>query len=252
MWEWFCNFLEMVLEAIQSVVGDWGVAIIILTIIIRLILTPIMSKSSASTARMQVMQPKLQEIQDKYADDPTRQSQEMQKLYSQMGYNPMAGCLPMLLQLPVFIGLFTVVKAVPEDASFFGILPSIAMSVSEVLEASGWVAAIPYIIFDIAFGVLTFVPMFLSSQNQPDDQKNTSLMTGAIMSLMMLWFGWSVPSAVLLYYVTSSSWQLIQQQLITRRVMEKARLEAEELAKNQPVEVDVVRKEKKKRPHKKK
>lgn len=252
MWEWFCNFLEMVLEAIQSVVGDWGVAIIILTIIIRLILTPIMSKSSASSARMQVMQPKLQEIQDKYADDPTRQSQEMQKLYSQMGYNPMAGCLPMLLQLPVFIGLFTVVKAVPEDASFFGILPSIAMSVSEVLEASGWVAAIPYIIFDIAFGVLTFVPMFLSSQNQPDDQKNTSLMTGAIMSLMMLWFGWSVPSAVLLYYVTSSSWQLIQQQLITRRVMEKARLEAEELAKNQPVEVDVVRKEKKKRPHKKK
>lgn len=252
MWEWFCNFLEMVLEAIQSVVGDWGVAIIILTIIIRLILTPIMSKSSASSARMQVMQPKLQEIQDKYADDPTRQSQEMQKLYSQMGYNPMAGCLPMLLQLPVFIGLFTVVKAVPEDASFFGILPSIAMSVSEVLEASGWVAAIPYIIFDIAFGVLTFVPMFLSSQNQPDDQRNTSLMTGAIMSLMMLWFGWSVPSAVLLYYVTSSSWQLIQQQLITRRVMEKARLEAEELAKNQPVEVDVVRKEKKKRPHKKK
>ena len=252
MWEWFCNFLEMVLEAIQSVVGDWGVAIIILTIIIRLILTPIMSKSSASTARMQVMQPKLQEIQDKYADDPTRQSQEMQKLYSQMGYNPMAGCLPMLLQLPVFIALFTVVKAVPEDASFFGILPSIAMSVSEVLEESGWVAAIPYIIFDIAFGVLTFVPMFLSSQNQPDDQKNTSLMTGAIMSLMMLWFGWSVPSAVLLYYVTSSSWQLIQQQLITRRVMEKARLEAEELAKNQPVEVDVVRKEKKKRPHKKK
>ena len=143
MWEWFCNFLTLVLETIESVVGDWGLAVIVLTVIMRLILTPLMSKSTSSNARLQVMQPKIQELQEKYADDPVRQNEEMQKLYSQMSYNPLSGCLPLIIQMPIFIGLFTVVKQVPEDAGFYFILPSISMSVSEVLEASGWVAAIP-------------------------------------------------------------------------------------------------------------
>ena len=71
------------------------------------------------------------------------------------------------------------------------------------------------------------------------------------MSLMMLWFGWTCPAAVLLYYVTSSLWQVAQQKLVTQRVMEKAKKDAEERAKNAPGEVNVVRKEKKQRPHKK-
>ena len=77
------------------------------------------------------------------------------------------------------------------------------------------------------------------------------LMMGSIMSIMMLWFGWSVPSAVLLYYVTSSTWQVIQQKLITQRVMEREKAKAEAEAVSKPVEVDVVRREKKPRPRKK-
>lgn len=253
MWDWFTNFLTWVLEGIADFVGDYGLAVIILTVIIRLILTPLMTKSSASNARVQAMQPKLQEIQERYADDPVKQSEELRKVYSSMNYNPMTGCLPMLLQLPIFFGLFSVVQEVPEDASFFNILPSISMSVSEVIEASGWVEAIPYIIFDVAFGVLTFIPMFLNLKNQPEEQRTTTLVTGIIMSLLMLWFGWSCPAAVLLYYVTSSTWQLIQQQLITKRVMDKAKAEAEEAMRqaSPTVEVTVDRREKKKRPHKK-
>ena len=251
MWDWFVNFLTAVLAGIEGFVGDWGLAVIILTVIIRLILTPLMAHSTKSTARMQVMQPKLQEIQERYADNPERQAEEMRKIYADMKFNPLGGCLPIFLQMPVFFGLFTVARQVPADASFFGILPSISLSVSQVIEASGWVAAAPYILFDVLFGVLTFVPMVINVSTQAEAQRSQTMTMGAVMAVMMLFFGWSVPAAVLLYYVTSSLWQVIQQKVITQRVMEKAKAEAEAEAAGRPIEVDVVRKEKKARPHKK-
>lgn len=252
MWEWFIGFLTTVLGGIQGVVGDWGLAIIILTVIVRLILTPLMAKSSASTAKMQVMQPKLQEIQERYADDPQRQSEELRKAYADMKFNPLGGCLPIFLQMPIFFGLFSVIKQIPEDACFFGILPSISQSASQVLSSQGWVAAIPYIILIAIYGVLTFIPMVMNLSNTTDEQqRQQSLMMGVVMAIMMVFFGWSWASAVILYYVTSSLWQVVQQKLITQRVIEKAKAEAEAAAVDKPIEVDVVRKEKKKRPHKK-
>ena len=251
MWEWFIDFLTQVLAGIEGVVGDWGLAVIILTVIIRLLLTPLMAHSTKSTARMQVMQPKLQEIQERYADDPERQAEELRKMYAEMKFNPLGGCLPIFLQMPVFFGLFTVAREVPADACFFSILPSIAQSAQSVLDASGIQAAIPYILFDVLFGVLTFIPMIMNVSTQSEAQKSQTMIMGGVMALMMLWFGWGVPAAVLLYYVTSSLWQVVQQKVITQRVMEKAKAGAEAEAANRPVEVDVVRKEKKARPHKK-
>ena len=252
MWDWFINFLTAVLAGIEGFVGDWGLAVIILTVIVRLILTPLMAHSTRSTARMQVMQPKLQEIQERYADDPVRQSEELRKVYADMKFNPLGGCLPLLLQMPIFFGLFSVVRDVPEDACFYGILPSISTSCSTMVAAGDWVAAAPYIVFVVLFGVLTFVPMVLNTSMQNSEQRSQTMMMGAVMSIMMLMFGWSVPAAVLLYYVTSSLWQVIQQKVITQRVMEKAKAEAQAEAANRPVEVDVVRREKKPRQHKKK
>lgn len=252
MWEWFINLLTAILAGIEGFVGDWGLAVIVLTLIIRLILTPLMTHSTKSTARMQVMQPKLKEIQDRYADDPTRQAEELRKVYADMKFNPLGGCLPLILQMPVFFGLFSVVRNVPADASFFSILPSISLSVAQVVETSGIVTAIPYIAFDVLFGVLTFVPMMLTARTQPAEQRSQSYMMGGVMAILMLWFGWaSCPAAVLLYYVTSSLWQVVQQQLITKRVIEKAKADAAAEAANKPIEVDVVRREKKPRPHKK-
>ena len=251
MWEWFINFLTWVLAGIQGVVGDWGLAVIILTVIIRLLLTPLMAHSTKSTARMQVMQPKLQEIQERYADDPERQAEELRKVYADMKFNPLGGRLPIFLQMPVFFGLFTVARQVPADASFYNILPSIAQSAQTVLDTSGIMAAAPYILFDVLFGVLTFIPMIMNVSTQSEAQKSQTMIMGGVMALMMLWFGWGVPAAVLLYYVTSSIWQVIQQRVITKRVMDKAKAEAEAEAANRPIEVDVVRKEKKARPHKK-
>lgn len=251
MWDWFVNFMTQVLASIQGFCGDWGLAVIILTVIIRILLVPLMNKQTASMARMQVAQPKIQEIQEKYADDPTRQSEEMQKVYSDLKFNPVAGCLPIFLQMPIFFALFTVAKNVPADASFYSILPSITASVSDMVASSGWIGALSYILFDVAFGVLTFIPMMMNTMNQSEEQKNQSLMMGAVIAVMMLWFGWSVPSAVLLYYDASAIWQVAQQKLITQRVIDKAKEEGERRMSGQPVEVDVIRKDKKPRPHKK-
>ena len=125
MWDWFVNFLTNVLAWLASLVGDWGLAVIILTFIIRLLIMPLMTKSTASTAKMQVLQPKLQEIQERYADDPERQMAEMRKFQAENDFNPLGGCLPMLLQMPVFFALFTVARNVPADACFLNIMPSI-------------------------------------------------------------------------------------------------------------------------------
>ena len=251
MWEWFISFLTSVLSGIEGFVGDWGLAVIILTVIIRLILTPLMAHSTKSTARMQVMQPKLQEIQERYADDPTRQAEELRKVYADMKFNPLGGCLPIILQMPVFFGLFSVVRDVPTDASFYSILPSISVSCSQMVEAGDWIAAAPYLIMVALFGVLTFIPMVLNTSMQDSSQRSQTMTMGAVMSVMMLVFGWGVPAAVLLYYITSSLWQVVQQKVITQRVMEKAKADAEAEAANRPIEVDVVRREKKPRPHKK-
>lgn len=251
MWDWFISFLTNVLASLARLTGDWGVAVIILTFIMRLIVMPLMTRSTASSARMQALQPKMKEIQNRYANDPERQAQEMQRFYSENKFNPLGGCLPVLIQMPVFFALFTVARNVPAEAHFLNIMPSLSQSASGALAAGGLAGALIYIILDIAFGILTFVPLVMNLKNTGEDQRQQTLIMGIMMAIMMLWFGWSVPGAVLLYYDTSAIWQVVQQKVVTQRVMDRVKAETEAKMANQPVQVDVVRKERKPRPHKK-
>ena len=88
MWDWIVNILFELLKLIQTFAVDWGLSIIILVVIIRLLLTPLMLKSTKSTARMQVLQPKMLEIQERYADDPQRQAEEMQSSTARTSSTP--------------------------------------------------------------------------------------------------------------------------------------------------------------------
>ena len=251
MWDWFVQFLTNVLAWLAALVGDWGLAVIILTFIVRLIIMPLMTKSTASTARMQVLQPKLMEIQERYADDPERQMAEMRKFQAENNFNPLGGCLPMFLQTPIFFALFTVARNVPADACFFNIMPSISMSVSEAVAAFGLAGAAVYLLFDVGFGAMTLAQMLVNVKNVPEEQRQQNIIMGVMMGVMMIWFGWSVPAAVLLYYVTSAIWQVVQQQLVTKRVTEKVKAETEAKMANTPVEINVTRRERKPRPKKK-
>lgn len=251
MWDWFVSFLTQILAALANAVGDWGLAVIILTVIVRLLIMPLMNKSSATTARMQVLQPKMKEIQDRYADDPERQMAEMRKFQAENNFNPLGGCLPMLIQMPIFFALFSAMRSVPADACFYNILPSIAMSVSEAVKTFGFPGATVYLLFDIGFGVMTLLQMLVNAKNLPEEQRQQNIIMGFMMSAMMIWFGWSVPAAVLLYYVTSTLWQVIQQQIVTKRVIAKVKAETEAQMAAQPAEINVVRRERKPRPKKK-
>ncbi|MBM6778247.1 YidC/Oxa1 family membrane protein insertase [Collinsella tanakaei] len=255
MWDWIVNILFQVLKLIQGFAVDWGLSIIILVVIIRLLLTPLMVKSSKSTARMQVLQPKMMEIQERYADDPQRQAEEMQKFYSENKFNPFGGCLPLLIQMPVLFALFTLLNNLPqyfsgENFSFYNILPDLQATPAGTM-GEGLAVAAPYLIALILFAVLTLIPQLYMSRNQTGQQAQTMRMTALIMTVMMLWIGWGLPAGVLLYYDVSSLWQVAQQLFVTQKVIEKAKAEEEERMANAPIEVNVVRRERKQRPHKK-
>lgn len=258
MWDWIVNILFQILKLIQGFAIDWGLSIIILVLIIRLLLTPLMLKSTRSMARMQVLQPKLQEIQEKYADDPQKQQEMMQKFYSENKFNPLGGCLPLLIQMPILFALFTLLRNLPSyfpgvnvsEFSFFNILPDLTMVPSQAF-AEGVVTAIPYLVALVLFAVLTLIPTLMQSRNQTGAQAQSMRMMAVVMTIMMLWMGWGLPAGVLLYYDVSSLWQVVQQQLVTKKVLEKAKADEEERMAAAPIEVDVVRRERKARPHKK-
>ncbi len=256
MWEAFIGFTTNILSGLYGICGDWGLAIIILTLIIRILLTPLMVRSTRSSAKMQVLQPKMQELQERYADDPQRLQQEMSKLYAENKFNPLGGCLPVFLQMPVFFALFSVIRDVASlsegTPSFFNIVPDLSVGPAQVIADSGWQAAIIYIFLDLLFGLLTLIPLLLNTRTTTDPtQANTSRMMGIFMAVWMVWIGWGLPSGVLLYYNTSAIWQVAQQQFVTKRVLDAAKAEEEAKMANAPIEVDIVRKETRKRPRKK-
>ena len=103
---WLESILRFLLEMFYKMIPNYGVAIILLTVLVKVILFPFTHKSYESTSKMQAVQPKLKELQAKYKDDPQRLNKETAELYKSEGVNPMGGCLPMLFQFPIFIALY--------------------------------------------------------------------------------------------------------------------------------------------------
>ena len=107
LWQEILKALFEVLKVFYSFTHDWGLAIILMTIVFRILVGPLMTKQVKSTVGMQKLQPLMKEIQEKYADDKQKQSEEMMKLYKEQQVSPFAGCLPMLLQLPLLFAFYS-------------------------------------------------------------------------------------------------------------------------------------------------
>ena len=256
MWEAFKDFIFWVIEALHSVFGDWGLAILIITLIFRAAITPLMYKQSKSSYQMRKIQPLINQIKERFADDPVRQNQETQKLYAEAKFNPLAGCVPMLIQMPIFIALFQVLREMADrvgDTSsymFYNIVPDLTQSPSGAWEIGGSVF-IPYVILLAIFALCTFIPTLLTMNQQDPSQKNQTLIMVVIMSIMMIWIGWSSPAGVLLFWGASSLLAIAQQQ-ISLHIVKKKDAEAEVPAyviENSKINVD--RKVRKKRSSKK-
>lgn len=255
MWDGILNGCAAALYELAKLVGDWGLAIIIVTLIIRLLLFPIQRKQLKSSFQMQQVQPRMQEIQKLYAGDQVKIQQEMQKLYQETGFNPLAGCLPMLIQMPIFIILFQVLRdkigqyAGGElSVSFYNILPNLTQTVPDAFNQD-IVYSIPYIIMMVLFIGLSVMPMILQMKQNPQNRSQMTMMMG-IMGIMFTWMAFISPAGVMLYWALSSGFALAQQ-LITQRVLKKEAAEKEEAAPAKPIKVNVERREKKKRPTKK-
>ncbi|MCI9130285.1 MAG: YidC/Oxa1 family membrane protein insertase [Eggerthellaceae bacterium] len=257
MWDVFKDWIFQAINFFYQMVGDWGLAIIIVTIIFRAIVAPLMHKQAKSNYKMQKIQPEIQKIQSKYAGDQVKMSQEMQKLYAEAKFNPLAGCLPMLLQMPIFIALFQVLREMGgreevQNFTFYNLVPNLTQSPSGAFS-EGIGTFVPYLILMVIFAGATFFPMIQQQLKSKDSkQRNQTLIMAAVMSIFMLWISWGSPAGVLLFWGVSSLIGIGQNQFTLARCRRQdAEKEAEEALVAKPVEVEVVRKEKKKRPTKK-
>ena len=255
MWDIIKNWIFDVIQFFYNFCGDWGLAIIIVTVIFRILVAPLMHKQAKSSYQMQKVQPLMQEIQRKYADDPMRQQEEMQKLYAEAKFNPLAGCLPMILQMPIFIALFQVLSEMGQRTegtsyAFYNLVPSLVTTPSQAFS-QGFGTFVPYVVLMIIFAGATFLPMVLQQMGNKDNpQRKQTLIMSGVMSLFMLWISWGSPAGVLLFWGASSLIGVAQQP-ISLRSMTLKDAEAAETIEVKPIEVDVTRKVKKPRPKKK-
>jgi len=187
------------LKLFHSWVGNWGVAIILLTVFIKLILHPINKKSLQSMKAMQQLQPRLVELREKYKQDRERLNMEMMNLFKTHKVNPMGGCLPMLLQMPVYIALYKVLYNAIElyQAPFFWFYKDLS-------------APDPYFISPILLGFFMVLQQKMTpNPNQDPDQARIMMLMPVIFSVFMLF----VPSGLVLYIFVNTVMTVIQQYL---------------------------------------
>ena len=207
-WAWFiAKPLFWLLTFIQKLVHNWGLAIICVTLVVKAILYPLTKAQYTSMAKMRMLQPKLQEMRERFGEDRQRMSQEMMKLYKDEKVNPLGGCLPLLLQMPIFIALYwTFMEAVElRHAPFFGWIQDLS-------------AQDPYYILPILMGASMFLLQKMSPTPvaDPMQQKIMNFMP-LIFMVFFLWFS----AGLVLYWLVSNLITIIQQQLIYRGLEKK-------------------------------
>jgi YidC/Oxa1 family membrane protein insertase len=207
----------------HSIIPNYGISIILLTLLVRILFWPLTHKSTESMKRMQELQPEIKALQEKYKATPQKLQQETMKLYKEKKANPMGGCLPMLVQIPVFIALFTVLRNAIE-LRYAGFLWVADLSTAENLFAG----QIPFI------GSLNILPLLMSASmiwqqkmtptvaTTPEQQQQQKMMM-FMMPIMMLFFFYKMPSGLVLYWTTSNLLMIAQTSL---RTLKKKKAEA--------------------------
>ena len=201
-WGWFGGLTRFLgekmlwlLRLFYGLTGIWGVAIILLTIVVKVVTLPLTFKQMRSMKKMREVQPELEALKKKYADDRVRQAQEMQALFQRAGVNPLAGCLPMLIQLPIWIALYAMLNtAVELYREPFLWLPDLTQQD-------------PYYILPLAMGALMYFQMKIQPSGVDNEQaKMMAWMMPIIFTVMMLF----LPSGLCVYIFANVLLSLVQ------------------------------------------
>jgi len=204
MWSPVCKFLLVVLNLTYDYIPNYGVAIIVLTILIRIIFWPLTHKSTESMKRMQELQPLMTALKAKHKDNPRKMQEETMALYRKHKINPVSGCLPMLIQIPVFIALFIVLRSAIE-LRFAPFLWISDLSAPERLFAE--ILPIPLNILPIFMAATQAWQQTLMPAPDPNQQK----MMLFFMPVMMLVMFYMMPSALVLYWSANQVIVIVQQ-----------------------------------------
>ena len=206
------DFVVYVLNAIYGVVGNYGIAIIIVTILMRIVIFPLTLKQEKSMKKMRDLQPEIEKIKEKYKDRPQEYQQKTAELYRESGVNPLGGCLPLLIQMPVFVALYWAFSgnAIPADAKFLWF----TLKQPDRL----------FMIGNFAFNLLpilnvgvTYIQQKIMTNTTSGQESNQQMKTMLyMMPLMMLFIFYRMPSGVTLYYLVSGALSLVQQYFILK------------------------------------
>jgi YidC/Oxa1 family membrane protein insertase len=209
-WAVICKALIVFLRFFHSLVGNWGVAIVLLTVMVKVVLLPLTHRAMVSAEQMKKLQPRLEEIRKKFPDDREKQNLESMKLYQEAKVNPLGGCLPMLLQLPIWAALFTTLRTSYElyGEPFFGVWSDLT-------------SKDPTYLMPLALGVTMIITQRLQPQMMDKSQAfmMTWLMPVFFTAIMM-----NYPAGLALYIFTNNLLSIVQQFLLRRYLEAKGQL----------------------------
>ena len=202
-WLWFISIpLFKILNFIHSIIGNWGFSIIVLTLIVRSVMFPLTKAQYTSMAKMRLLQPKLMEIKERYKDDRQKIGAETMKLYKAEKVNPLGGCLPLLIQMPIFIALYWTLMESTELRQSSFILWITDLSVKD-----------PYFVLPILYGISMFLLQKMSPTPITDPiQKKVFMAMPFVFTFMFCTF----PAGLTLYWLVSNSFTIFQQFIIFR------------------------------------
>ena len=218
--------LKWLLQFFYMLIPNWGVSIILVTILIKILFFPLTKKSSEATQQMQKMQPKIQALQAKYKGKPQKLNEEMARLYKEAGYNPLSGCLPMLIQLPILFAMYRLFNNYFEFRGAMFIphwIPDLSVGDSiyhfdTALPILGWtdvrILPVVYVISQLVFGKITQPP-------GTDQQQNGTMKIMLYgMPLFFFFLFYDAPAGLLLFW-TSTNFLMLVQQLMIKKITQK-------------------------------
>ena len=219
--------LGYLLTFIYKLVGNYGISLIILTVLVKLLLYPLYFKQIKSTASMSSLQPKMKAIQEKYKNDKEKMNEEMGKLYKDENINPMGGCLPMLIQLPIIWGLFTLlrnpIKYIADEKMIFAVHQSF-LWIKDLGQPDLW-------ILPIAAAVSTYISFAMTQQLTGQNEmmggqgKSMNMIMKYFFPLSILWLARAYPAGLAIYWAGG---QFIQIFLNIRMNKFRAKLKEEQ------------------------